>query len=86
MRTETFTRGANTIIEYRPEGKNTMIKPEVKKQFFQGRGTGRTRMYKTTDGRTFIADRFDQTFNQQVHLQMKPKNFRAKSLDPRTIY
>lgn len=86
MRTETFTRGAHTIIEFRPEAKNSMVKPGIQKEFFQGRGKQRTRMYKTVDGRTFHADKFDLTFNQQVQFKMKPKNFKASSIDPRVIY
>lgn len=43
-------------------------------------------MYKTKDGRTFLADKFDQTFNQGIQLKMKPKNFKAYSIDPRVIY
>lgn len=86
MRTEKFIRGSNTITEFRPEAKNSMVKPEVKKQFFQGRGASRVRMYKTKDGRTFLADKFDQTFNQGIQLKMKPKNFKAYSIDPRVIY
>jgi hypothetical protein len=86
MRTVKIIRGTNTIIEYRPEAKNSMVKPGIKKEFFQGRGKERTRMYETVDGRTFHADKFDLTFNQQVQFKMKPKNFKASSIDPRVIY
>lgn len=86
MRTETIVRGAHTITEYRPQAKNSMVKPSILKQFFQGRGAQRTRMYKTTDGRTFIADTFDRIFKPAITLTIKPKHFKAKSLDSRVIY
>lgn len=86
MRTEKIIRGTNTVIEYRPQAKNSMVKPNIKKQFYVGKGKDRVRMYKTTDGRDFIADTFDRTFNQGVTLKMKPKNFKAYSIDPRVIY
>jgi hypothetical protein len=75
-------RGTNTTRDF-SANKVSFTKPEIKKEYFDKDGQ---RMYKTVDGRTFIADVFDKTFNQGIKLKMKPKNFKAKSIDPRMIY
>lgn len=86
MKEERIFRGSGSSgysTEYRPERKNTIIKPSIKRTFFD---KDKVRMYKTTDGRTFIADVFDRIFNTAIRLNIKPKNFKPNSIDPRVIY
>lgn len=84
MQTITSHAGGNTTISYRAERSST-IKPAIKRQFFQGKGKERTRMYETTDGRTFIAEVYDRNFVPQVKVRMLPKNHKSKSIDSRVI-
>lgn len=81
METITTIRGSKGITDFRAS-RASMVKPTIKKEYKQDG----VRMYKTVDGRTFIADVFDQNFNQGIKLKMKPKHFKAKSLDSRVIY
>ena len=35
------------------------------------------RMYRTKDGREFIADKYDESFRPAVKMQVKPKGFKG---------
>jgi hypothetical protein len=79
MKTIIIPQKGRTLTEYHPK-RVGMVKPTIKREFYQGKGVDRLRLYLTTDGRTFMADMFDRTFNVAVKITIKPRFYKSKSL------
>jgi hypothetical protein len=79
MNTIILTQKGRTLKEYHPH-RPGMVKPTIEKEFYQGKGMDRLRLYLTTDGRTFMADIFDRIFNVAVKVTIKSKYYKSKSL------
>lgn len=52
------TFGVTTYQAERP----VLTQPVITKQYFEGKGKDRVRMYEGENGRTFVADAFDRMF------------------------
>lgn len=72
------------VTDYHPE-RPFMVAPKILKQFFTGKGKNKVRMYRTTDNRNFVADRFDFMFLPAIVLTVKHKHFKSTSIDARVI-
>lgn len=72
MRTTKHTDKTYGVTNYHAD-RPMHVAPVIKKEYKDADGT---RMYKSVDGRDFIADMFDKMF-KVIPTQMKPKNFKG---------
>lgn len=57
-------------------------KPVILKEYY----AGGQRMYRSIDGRRYIADAFDRTFIPQVKMAVIPRNFKSVRSDGTKLF